>query len=234
MKITPQTITYIQNVVDAAKVLDIDSIIVEPDCVRGMDSNQTVVILQKDGVPDLPFGSVGINRIGVFYARLGVVKTQENFTIDAVSDDTGEFVRSLTLKATGTKVDYRCANPTTIKAPRQVNDTVLFKVDMTAETIVMLDKGYRSMGVEEVTIVSKADGVVFEFTDINGDVFSHKFADTVEFVTDETDNSLFAHRYPVKTLLAIFKGSEGSFMVGKKGILKTTLNGLDVFVLPKV
>ena len=234
MKLSTDEIAYIQKVVKAAQMVDIDNIIIEPDLVRAIDDDKTVVLFQNEDVPDMAFGSIGLNRISVFMSRLDIAKTQEDFTIEADNPDSGDYARSLTMKAKGVKIDYRCANPSTIQAPRQVNDTLKCRVPLNAEAVVMLQKGQSAMSAETVTIVSNKKGVSFEIVDINNDTFSYTFTDKVESLTEDGDVN-FAHRYPVKTLLPLFKqNAEGTFAIGQKGILSISVQGLNLFVLPQV
>jgi len=185
----------------------------------------------------MPFGSVGLNRIDVLMARYGIAVTQDKFTMDAtVVDDTAAnpWARALTMKATGTKIEYRTANPATVKAPRQINDVMKVRVNFPPEAVVLLQKGQAAMGADHVTIVSTDEGVSFQLFDVNNDTFKHTFADTAEALEDGGDTK-FANRYPVKTLLSLFKETKnGYFEVGKKGMLQCPLNGLAVFVLPKI
>ena len=234
MKLTTEEIVYIQKVVKVAQMVDIDNIIIEPNAVRAIDDNKTVVLFQQDDVPDMSFGSIGLNRISVFMSRLDIAKTQEGFTIDAENPDSGEYVRSLTMKAKGIKIDYRCANPVTIQAPKQVNDTLKYSVPLNAEAVMMLQKGQSAMSAETVTIVSNNKGVAFEIVDINNDTFSYTFTNDVETLTDDDDPN-FAHRYPIKTLIPMFKQNfDQTFSIGQKGILSISVNGLNLFVLPQV
>lgn len=221
-----------QSVIETAKLVGIDSIIIEPNLVRAIDDNSTVVINQNKDVPEMPFGSIGMNRLDIFTARYDIAKTQDNFTIEADVDSGSQFARSIVMKAKGMKIDYRCANPTAIKAPRQINDVMKYRVLLTTEAVVNLQKAQSAMKAEIVTIVSD-NGVSFELSDLNNDVFKYTFADNVEVITD--GNGKFAHRYPVKTLLPLFKqNAAGHFEIGAKGIAAFQLNGLKVFVLPQV
>lgn len=233
MKLQAEHIAFIQNVVKTASLVNIDNIIIEPNMVRALDENRTVVLYQTEGVPEMPFGSIGLNRISVFTARYDVAKTQDNFSIVAVVDDDSKFARQLVMSGKGVRIDYRCANPTTIQAPRQINDEMGYRVRLNAEAVLLLQKGQAAMGAETVTIISN-DGVSFELIDVNSDKFKHTFAVDAESLSDD-GNTKFAHQYPVKTLLALFKQNpEGCFEVGYKGILSFPVNGLSVFVLPQV
>lgn len=234
MKLSQDLIDFIETVVKTGQSIGIDNVIIEPDMVRAIDDARTVVLYQNTNVPAMPFGSIGLNRISVFLSRLEIAKSQDNFTLDVKVDDGEEYARSINMKGAGTKIDYRCANPTTIQAPRQINDNLVYSIQLNAEAVSLLQKGQVAMGSETVTIGCDDDGVYFELTDVNSDVFKHTFAPDVDLL-DEDASATFTHRYPVKTLLALFKQNpDGHFEIGEKGILNISVNGLDIYVLPQV
>lgn len=233
MKLTQDHIDFIEKVVKTGQSINIDNVIIEPGMVRAIDDARTVVLYQNKDVPDMPFGSIGLNRISVLLSRLEIAKTQDNFTIDVLIGDDEEYARSITMKGTGTKIDYRCANPTTIQAPRQINDNLVYRIQLNAEAVSLMQKGQVAMGSETITFIGN-DDISFELTDVNSDVFKHTFAPDIEFLDEEAAES-FTHRYPVKTLLALFKQNpDGYFDIGEKGMLSITVNGLDIYVLPQV
>ena len=233
MKLTQDLIDFIENVVKTGQSINIDNVIIEPGMVRAIDDARTVVLYQNKDVPDMPFGAVGLNRISVLLSRLEIAKTQDNFNINVVIGDDEEYARSITMKGTGTKIDYRCANPTTIQAPRQINDNLVYRIQLNAEAVSLMQKGQVAMGSETISLIGN-DDVSFELTDVNSDVFKHTFAADIEFLDEDAAES-FTHRYPVKTLLALFKQNpDGYFEIGEKGMLSITVNGLDIYVLPQV
>jgi hypothetical protein len=97
-----------------------------------------------------------------------------------------------------------------------------------------LTKAQSAMGSELVTLIADDDGVRFELSDINSDIFSQTFSeDIVDVDTKETGGS-FAHRYPVKTLISLFKQNpDGVCYISQKGICKIRVSELDVYVLPQ-
>lgn len=234
MKLTNDLITFIENVVKTGLSVNIDNVIIETDMVRAIDDNRTVVIFQDSDVPEMPFDSIGLTRVPVFLSRLEIAKTQEKFTVDVVVDDDDNYVRSVTMKGSGTKIDYRCANPGNMQAPRQINDTLVYRVQLNAEAVSLLQKGHGAMGSETVSIIGGEDGVSFELTDVNSDVFKHQISSDVQLLDSDAPET-FSHRYLLKTLLALFKqNAEGSFDIGAKGILNINVNGLNLYVLPQV
>lgn len=234
MKLDKITVTYIQNVVETAKIIGIDSVIIEPNTIRAIDDEHTVVLFQDKDVPEMPFGAIGLNRLNIFTARYDIAKTQEGFSIEADVDEGSTFARSITMKAKGMKIDYRAANPLAIKAPKQVNDILKYRIALNPEAVMYLQRAQSAFReAEMVSIISDGKEVSFELCDVNNDVFKYTFAKTVEILKD--GDGKFAYRYPVKILLPLFKhNSEGHLEVGAKGIMSFTLNNLKVYVLPQV
>ena len=200
--------------------------------VRGMDDATSVLILQTENVPDLEIGSIGISRIDTFLTRYNIASQQKNFSIEAIARDKEDFALSLILKGTGIKVDFRCANPTKLAAPKSTNDTLAYRIKLSDEMVIMLQKGAQAMSAELVTINSNK-GVSFEFADINNDTFKYDFATDVTPLNDEGETR-FAFSYQAKTLLAVLKHNEtGTFDIGEKGTLSTEVNGLTTILLPR-
>ncbi len=235
MKLDAISLEYILNVVKTAKLVNIESVIIEPNAVRAIkQDDSSVVILQTTDVPDMPFGSIGMTRLDVFNSRYELLRTQDNFSIDVQIDEDANCARSIIMKAKGTKTDYRCAKPIAIKAPKQLNDTVKHRVQMNSESALLMQKGISAMqNPEHITIISNDNGVSFEFSDINNDKFEHTFMEKAECLTSDATGK-FAHRYLIKTLFPLIKHNpDGQFSVGQKGILAFDINGLTVYVLPQ-
>lgn len=248
MKLTKGEIDYIQSVIKTASLVDIGNIIIEPGKIRAMHEDQTVVLFQDTNVPDMSFGSLGLNRIGVFLSRLELAKTQDNFEIEAITTgDTTKYgfdmfdptekvtpmwVRSLTMKGKNTKIDYRCASPQTIKAPKIRAGVAQFRVNLTPEAVNMITKGKVAMKSNEVFFHGSKDGVTLEIADINGDSLEYHFSDVVHVETGVSVD--FSYKYPIELLLPIFKTNPtGSFSLTARGSLMFTINDLDVYVMAK-
>ncbi len=236
-KLSKQTLDYIETVVSVAKTAGIDNIIIEQDRVRGLDDDKTVLILQTEDVPTFPFGAIGLTRIGVFASRYEIAKTAKDFTVEANIDDTinGEpsFVRGLLLKGKGVKIDYRCANPKTIQAPKALNDTITHKVKMSSDAVQMLSKGQAAMSADEAIFVGTEDGVSLEIKDNNGDSLVYDITDDISLENGHKVSD-FYHRYPIKVISPLFKQNpDGYFYLSSKGMLYIDVNGINVVVLPR-
>lgn len=240
MKLDTTVINFIKNVIKTARLVDVDNIIIETGKVRAIDDSRTVCLLQTENVPELPFGSMALNRVDIFSSRLSLVENRDDFTIDAIIQEKTDQVSSLSMKGRGVKVDYRCANTTTMsKIPKQLADVLKYQVDVNLESVTLLQKAQAAMPqqntVDVVTMVSKSDGVFFELSDVTGDIFSLKFTDGVISLVEHDDDVHFVYRYPIKTLLSLFKQNPtGTFKIGQKGMFNILINGINVYVPPRV
>ncbi len=72
MKIEPELIEYISNVVKTAKLVGIDGLRFEPDFVGGLAEDNTTFIGQSKGIPDMPFETLCINQLKTFQSRFEV------------------------------------------------------------------------------------------------------------------------------------------------------------------
>ncbi|HCT29954.1 MAG TPA: hypothetical protein DIW31_04310 [Bacteroidales bacterium] len=235
MKLEQELIDCIRNAIDAANAAKITNIIFEKGFIRGIDDSKKVIIFQDHDVPTMPFTALGINRMDRFVSRFNLVYGQPNFSVEATVAERDDTVSQLTFKCSGTKVDYRCANPRAVLAPKVMNDVMKYSAIITPDTVQFLNRGEAAMKMEFVTFISNDSGVSFEIIDkSNGDVLSHTFGIPARNIEGEKDN-MFAVRYPMKVILSLFKRIlEGVFYVGKKGMLKVTINGIDLYVLPQV
>lgn len=232
MKIDTATIEKIENIIRTARGVGIEEVIIEKELVRAIDEKRRVAINYEPQDLDLPFDSLGLTRIDVFLSRLDIVSSQENFSIEAVVDSNKKFVKSLLMTAKGIKVDFRCADPEQMSAPRKINDQLKSLVPIDAEAVVLLQKAQSAMGAETVTITGNQDGVSFEMYDVNNDKFTNTYKCKIEPIED--DDIEFVHTYPLKIVLPLFKENAGGhFAVGAKGIMNIRMNGIDLFVLPQ-
>lgn len=236
MKIDRSSLTYIQNLVRIANLFKINSIIIEPNRIRAIDDARSVFILQEKDVPVMPFGSIGMNRLDLFASRFEIIKASEDYSIEAVVEgDTTPFARSLSMKSKGIKIDYRCANPATIQAPKAMNDAIKHKVKITPAMEAHIQKGQSAMAADEITFVGTKDGVSFEITDINTDKLIYEFSTAAENVVDgDVSTPTFIHKYPIKVITTLFKNSSHrEFFLTSRGMLQVEIDGVNVIALPR-
>ncbi len=230
MKIEPDLIEHISNVVKTAKLVGIDGLRFEPDFIGGLAEDNTTFIIQLEGIPDMPFETLCINQLKTFQSRFEVARLQDNFTMTANVTDAG-WVRGLLMKGKGTKIDFRCSLPKLVEPPKGFKSPLVTRVALTGETVMLLQQAIASMSSDVVTIISN-NGVSFEIVDVNNDVFKHDFEFEAEALGDDDDTN-FAYRYPAKKLLGLFKiNPTATFDISTTGRLCINVNGFDVAILP--
>lgn len=237
MKLDQRSLDYITAVIKTADLVKINNIIIEPGKIRAIDDERTVAIFHEENVPDMPFGSIGINRLDVFGNRIELAKNAENFAVDVEVKDEGTdnpWAKTLTFKGKGIKIEYRCANPKTIQAPKTFADREAFSIQMNSDAIALIQKGMAAMKADTISIFGTEDGTYFEMADVNGDALTYRFGDVAgDLVEGEATN--FSHKYTVKTILPVLKlVNNGEVIITSRGLLKIKPNGLTVYALPNV
>ena len=219
-----------------------DYVVFEPGMVRAVDEKTQLFIIQKENVPVLPFGALGINRLDAFSDRLEMARSLPTFTMDVLVEKSrdparfSDFARSITFKAKGLKAEYRCANPLTIKSPKQFGDQLMFQMDIPPDFITYLKRAKDAMQSDICNLVGDSDGVRMEVIDVNGDKLSYQFADRCfDITTNNVSQGQFSHPYAIKLLMTVLAKSEPTLqMTGRAGILGTVVNGLNVFMVPRL
>lgn len=240
MKLEKDVIDYITTAVNTAKLATIENLVIEEGRIRGMDENQTIVILQDENVPTLPFSSLGLLQVTLFANRLDIFfnflreagelneKDTKRYSIDVEVDEERNFVRSIVMKAGRLKIGTRCSNPAHVKAPRVIHDAIANKFQIKKSMVNALSCSTNAMGnVDEVKFHSTNDGIAFTVEDQNSEPYTYTFEDN-ENITQ------FSHKYPLKLLLSLLKQNiDGEFGLGEKGMFNTIVNGFNIYVLPK-
>lgn len=247
MKLTVEELDFIQGVIKTANSLDVAGVIIEPGKVRAMDEDQTIFLFQDKGIPPMQFGSIALNRLDAFSTRLEITRAQPNFEIEVVttgtnatlgydkydaqsSDAAPMWVRAINMKADKINLDYRCANPMTVKAPKNRAGANVYSISITPELLVMLQKGKNAMKSKEVKLIGNKKGATIEISDINSDTLSYHFNDTIQCHNGDEPN--FSYTYIIDDILPILKTNPtGTFSLTARGSLRYTVNGLDVYFM---
>lgn len=237
MKLDQQTLAFLQKTVETISVAKINNLVIEPGRIRAMEENRAVLVFQNTDVPNMPFGSIGISEASTFISRFEIVKSVSNVDVEAIMDNTNTFVRSLEMRGKGIKIDFRCANPATIRAPKSMNDPIKYKIQMTPDAVTLMTKGATALSTDEVTIKGSAENVSLVFEDANRDAMEYQFGTHMELVDPSTAdvNSSFDRTYPVKILLPLLKQNPGNCLyITHAGFIKLSINGLDMYVPPRI
>lgn len=238
MKLHIEQMMYINNVATLAQIAGIENAIIERGMIRGISDNKTVAILHErkgDGEVELPFESIALSDIKGFINRFNIIVAAPKPTFEATLDETEAHAKVLTMNGgPKTSVEFRCANPIVISAPKNIRDESAFEIDLDANTLSMLSKATTAMDTDIVVIKSDKKSAALELKDINGSHFSHSLGAKPKLINGAKDQE-FSFRYDAKLLQSLLKASNQSILkIGGRGVLNLIVNGINVFVLPMV
>lgn len=230
---------FIASVVAVAYDVGIENLIIEKDKVRGKDPDDMVLLIHTDGHPtDLTFERLGFNT-QKFNQRYSVVRdlnasisiTQADFNVDGKQFT---YVRSMQMKASGVSIDFRCANPVSIKrVPAVIADEVAFEFPLSQEFITAIGQAKQTMASELITISHINNAIAVKSQDINSDEFVKIIESDIDpNITDDVVDS-FDFDYKTDLLIKLAKKATGnSVQITRHGMLKFNINGFDVYLKP--
>jgi 3-dehydroquinate synthase class II len=240
LKLTTDTIAQLDQLVQTAMIAGLKKLVIEPGKIRGIDEKQSVVVISTANVPDLSGKQLGITRIDQLSARINLVKTQGDLTIDATESTANSADISLLELSVGkTKAQFRCASVEAVKGvPKNITDTLVWEIKVGGKIIPTITQGISAMGSDHLMIASR-DGktVSFECVDTNKDVFTIDADSAPDWIGDGTAPTSFCQKYPAKTLLALIKEALKTepvvaLRLGEGGILNLEVNKFNFYVIP--
>jgi len=164
MKLSQASVLKLKTLLQTVSLVKIDRLIIEPNLIRGVDEDQTVVIVSDQNVPDFGGAKVGLNRLSILANRIALFDSDEAFAVEAVEapsrDDDGTDISSFKLASKGSKFEYKTARVGTIKAPKRVNDSFVWAVTVPVEAVKLAISAANTMGSDQLALVSKASGEV--------------------------------------------------------------------------
>lgn len=234
-------LTLLQDAIDTATMLKIERMVIDSHSLRGeSQENGTFMLLPFPADTELEFGAMGISRIDVLNARMKLVGADGTVTPDYKVRDSGDkFVFRLQLKKGKTTIDFKCADPSQIRAPKGFNDAESFGFKFTAADIALMLRGKAAMQADKVTFQSK-DGQTVNYTisASEGDALVHQLDSELDI---KTQTETFAASYSTKILFPVLKEisdaakeADVEVVLTKRGILKIEVNGIPSYVFPEV
>lgn len=240
MELTPQQVMMVKDALAVAATAGIDALVIEPTAVRGTNEDRTIMIVHHHDVPvDMPFGSLGVGRVDTLLSRLNFMDacsdgTKSSVTATVETTPSKTYTRSLKIRSGRHSVDFRCANPDMIKAPKKISSEEKWVVVATPQLHSVLTRGQSMMGSDTVTIRAHQGSITAVIADVNSDKLEYAL-ERVEAIDDDAEAIEFIHQYPIKSLQGLLKASgTGMFTITADGFLVLKINKLTVYIFPKV
>lgn len=213
-----------------AALVGVDGVQITSTGLHGMNEAQNVFLIHYDDVPQFDFETLAVTDLTGFTSRLSLFDDPTAITIEAEMNDRVHCVKKLTMKAGRTRVDYQCADPRLVPAPKKIADEFYYQFDLDDDSITKIQKGLAIFKSDTFTISSNLKGVSVEIQSINNDIFEHTLP--TDAIALQGDSTNFMFQYPAKVALSLFKQvRDGTVKVGKKGTIGMALNDINVQIL---
>lgn len=234
-------LSLLQDAIATATVLGIERMVIDSHSLRGeSQDNGTMMLLPFPSDTELEFGAIGISRVSVLKVRMKLLGDEGIITPEYKVRDSGDkFVFRLSLKKGKTGVDFKCADPAQIKAPKGFNDPDHFGFTFTSEDIDLMLSAKNAMQSDTVTFSSK-DGktVNFSISASEGDTLVHELESSLDI---KTSTETFAASYKTKILFPVLKeikeaakDADVDVVLTRRGIMKIEVNMIPAYVFPEV
>lgn len=239
-KLTKGALQLLDDAITVATILGIERVVIDSHSLRGeSQDNGTMLLFPFPSGTELEFGAMGISRVPVLKARLRLLGDDGTITPEYKVRDSGErFIFRLSLKKGKTKIDFKCADPAQVRAPKAFNDPDYFGFTFSADDIKLMLAAKSAMQADTVSFISDGSSVSYSVNASEGDALVHEL-DSVLDIKDSSDT--FTVSYKAKILFPVLKeimdaAKEGNVEVvlTRRGILKIEVNDIPIYVFPEV
>lgn len=236
MQLTKETIEFMSRAMRVAKLLKIEDLILDHECVRGNVVSEGSMIIHRDNLPKFQFQKMGIGRIKTLSDRLALLGDDVQVdTVEKEKSPEDTLVFKLLLKKGRTQVEFRCADPAMIEAPpKRLKDPAFFNFKMDEETVKLLTKALGAVKGEVMAFEgNKEDGVVAHLSDVEGDMLAHIVTKTLIY-TPECDKEKFHFSYKNKILIPLLREAivdeQIDINITRRGFLNLQVLGINIYI----
>lgn len=222
-----------------AKTLEIPAVVIDSHSVRGENKTEGVFILMDTsdlGIED----TVAISRLDAFHSRLKMFDNPK-LSFNMVTKETGDsFCGDILVTAGKSTVTFKCADPATVKSPRQLKDPVTKTIKLKQNDIKTIHRAIHGMKSEKITVSTSGESATFALSDSDGDVFKHGMDDSVTHADQSSPNAI-SSTYKTSAIKAVFRlfdraiedaDAEQQISMTSRGILIVTVSDIPVYVFP--
>lgn len=228
-----------------AKTLDIPAIVMDGMSIRGENKTDGVFILMDTSELEIDL-TVAISRLDAFHARLRMFDNPK-LSYNLVNRDNGEsFCGEIVLSSGKSTVTFKCADPTTIKAPKALKDPVTKSILLKQNDIKTIHKAIHGMKSDKITVSSHGQDatfgdVTFALSDTDGDVFKHSMEGALKHLVDPSSSSAISSTYMTSTIKAAFRlfdraiddtDAQQEISITSRGIMIVTVSDIPVYLFP--
>lgn len=230
MQLDTHTIENIMNSIKLAKTFEIESLIVEPHVIRGINSKSTSAIF-TECTNNIGCVAAGINRFDVLGNRIALADPADS-SIELEYDDEDSEANMIRIKSKKINIAHRCGTLRTITAPKSLAVKPLYRVEFTEDLYKTLNSAKRAMKTDEILLLSDDGNVCYEFID-QSDKLQY-FDGTAVNIDDEFKKVNFIIKFPLKYILHLINGlNVNEFFIMEKEMMHGVIDGVGIYIPKK-
>lgn len=239
-KLSKSSMKMLKDAIRTASILGMEKLVIDHHSIRGESlENSTLMLLKFPEDMEMEFGSIAITRVQELISRMRILGSDGDIAPEFKTRDSGEqFVFRLKLKRGRTSVEFKCADPAYVKAPKAFNDPDSFTFTVVPEDVEVMLSAKSVMQTEKITFIGKDDGAVsITASASEGDKMVHEIGSKFEALNDANDS--FTYSYKTKILFPVLKellssAEEEVITISRRGIIKVYINDIPAFIFPEL
>ena len=214
------------SIIETIHSCGIESFVIDSGKVRAANRTTSCVIISDKNVPEFK-GKLGITRVPTFLKQLKLFS--DKITLSMKENVLGDILE-LEIREGKSKLNYKCATPSLILAPKEFEFTSGAKIILSEEDSLKLIKASKSMNAENIVVSIMPEGnSEFYVKDALGDNYHLQIDDNV--VTDLDTSVTFS--YLNSNFSNVLKLSNLALDIDTRtGAIKFDILGHDVIVTP--
>ena len=219
------------NTIKTAKLLDIECFVIEKNLIRGIDDTKSIFMNSHHDC-EMP-ADIGITRVSLLNNRIKLIDVEKSKFSETLANNK-MCISSIKIQDGRSRLEIRCANVALIQSQKNLKDLPKYKLSVKAEDVAQFIKSNQAMKTEVVYLVNEDGRVYFDFIDTNKDVLQLDIDPDIDAVEDAVITN-FKYAYDPAYLQLVLKNNNGEeLLMGGRGTLRTVINNINVWLLPKV
>lgn len=241
-KLTEKNKEKLKNIIQTATLIDIESLLIDAESVRGISIDKKVLLIDKKNVLDDidQIGSVAITRSSLLNMRLNLMKSTD-YTVSysqKIKDNKDKIIEKFVLKSGKTTVEFRCGDPNMIASKKSLSSPLVYDFQLSKETVDLMIKANSAMQNDDSFSFSLNENgeVIFKLSDKSGDQLSHVVCKNV-LITDDLPPFFFTYDKKIGISLikhAIKENDSIKLSFTQRGMMNLFVNDFNLYLAPEL
>jgi hypothetical protein len=240
IKLSEKTLKIINDIIDVGQLFNIGVFILDKNGIRAKAEESYIFLMKHQPLDFLEFDSLCISRVSDFKTRMKFMESSSGksgfdiFAAETKTLDSGDnIVLKLRLISDRTSVEITGDNGAKNQLPKQVNDEDMVSFTLSHDSIEVLSKLPRAIQNKNKALnIKMVNGIVVASSrDVHRDYVQHIISESPEFMGDSEP---FDFTYNLTNIVPMIRGRMSlDVTLTKRGVMRTTLNDIDVAIFPE-